>query len=122
MNKIQDKILLEYIWVDACNNPRFKTKIISKSQLPDYNNIITVLDDWNFDGSSTGQAEGRDSVVLIKPRALYLNPFVSYIESYLVMCDCWNKDETPHSTNRIVKLVETYSQRKNQFLTLCNNM
>lgn len=114
MSKIQDKILLEYIWIDADNNTRFKTKIVSKSQLSDYENLITVLEDWNFDGSSTGQAEGRDSDVLIRPRALYPNPFVSYIESYLVMCDCWNKDGTPHPTNQRVKLVETYSQCSDQ--------
>lgn len=114
MNKIQDKILLEYIWIDANDNPRFKTKIISKLKLPKYDNLIDILPEWNFDGSSTGQAEGRDSDVLIKPRSLYPNPFVSYIDSYLVMCDCWNKDGTPHPTNHRVKLVETYSQCKDQ--------
>lgn len=107
--QIQNKILLEYIWIDANDNPRFKTKILSK----DFFNP-SALPDWNFDGSSTSQAEGRDSDVLLKPRALYPNPFVSYIESYLVMCDCWNKDGTPHITNHRVKLVETYSQCKEQ--------
>ena len=111
---MQDKILLEYIWIDADDNPRFKTKIISKQKLPKYNNLIDVLPEWNFDGSSTSQAEGRDSDVLIIPRTIYPNPFVSYIESYLVMCDCWNKDKTPHPTNHRVKLVETYSQCKDQ--------
>ena len=109
MSKIQDKILLEYIWIDADNNPRFKTKIVSKDLFEP-----KKLPDWNFDGSSTGQAEGRDSDVLIRPKKLYPNPFVSYIESYLVMCDCWNKDGTPHLTNQRVKLVETYSQCRDQ--------
>lgn len=35
----------------------------------------------------------------IKPKSIYPNPYVSYIESYLVMCDCWNKDGTPYQTN-----------------------
>lgn len=30
---------------------------------------------WNFDGSSTGQAPGDDSEVLLKPRAIYPDPF-----------------------------------------------
>jgi glutamine synthetase len=111
MNKIQDKILLEYIWIDADDNPRFKTKIISKHI---FNPEAFALADWNFDGSSTSQAEGRDSDILIRPRAIYPNPFVSYIASYLVMCDCWNKDGTPHQTNSRVKLVETYAQCKEQ--------
>ena len=109
MNKLQNKILLEYIWIDANNNPRFKTKIITRDLFNP-----KALPDWNFDGSSTGQAEGRDSDVLIRPRSLYPNPFISYIESYLVMCDCWNKDGTPHLTNTRVKLVETYSQCEEQ--------
>lgn len=104
---IKDKILLEYIWIDSNDNTRSKIKIISKQI-----NNLTILDipEWNFDGSSTGQAEGRDSDVLIKPCSFYPNPFVNYIEAYLVMCDCWNKDGTPHETNHRVKLVETYSK------------
>lgn len=104
-SNINNKVLLEYIWIDADNNPRFKTKIISKDAFDN-----EPLADWNFDGSSTFQAEGKDSDVLIKPRTLYPNPFVNYIESYLVLCDCWNKDGTPHQTNHRVKLVETYSK------------
>jgi glutamine synthetase len=109
MNKFDDKILLEYIWIDADGNTRFKTKIISRDLFS-----TKSLPDWNFDGSSTGQAEGRDSDVLIKPKTIYPNPFIDYIESYLVMCDCWNKDGTPHSTNYRVGLVETYSKCKDQ--------
>lgn len=127
--QVQNKILLEYIWIDANDNLRFKTKILSKDFFGlnlnlnlnlkanlDHDHVQdpSILPDWNFDGSSTAQAEGRDSDVLIKPRAIYFNPFVSYIESYLVMCDCWNKDGTPHITNHRVKLVETYSQCKEQ--------
>jgi len=107
--KMLDKVLLEYIWIDGDGNPRSKNKVVNK-------NIVkcTNLPDWNFDGSSTGQAEGRDSDVLIKPRTLFPNPFVNYIESYLVICDCWNKDNTPHITNHRVKLVETYAKCKEQ--------
>jgi len=103
--KILSKILLEYIWIDTNGNPRSKTKILNRDIFN-----INALPDWNFDGSSTSQAEGKDSDVLIRPRSIYHNPFVNYIESYLVLCDCFNKDNTPHLTNHRVKLVETYSQ------------
>jgi glutamine synthetase len=103
--KIPNKVLLEYVWIDFDGNCRSKIKILNKSIFD-----INALADWNFDGSSTNQAEGRDSDVLIKARAVYPNPFVDYIEAYLVMCDCWNKDNTPHITNHRVKLVETYSK------------
>ena len=105
MFKIQNKVLLEYIWIDVDSNPRSKTKIVNKTLFDPTN-----LEEWNFDGSSTGQAVGTDSDVLIKPHSLYPNPFVDYMEAYLVMCDCWNKDGTPHKTNHRIKLVETYSK------------
>lgn len=104
-NLIKDKILFEYIWIDVEGNPRSKNKIISRALVD-----INSLPDWNFDGSSTGHAEGIDSDIIIRPRTIFPNPFVSYIESYLVLCDCWNKDGTPHQTNTRVKLVETYSK------------
>jgi glutamine synthetase len=104
LKKIEEKIQLEYIWIDNDNNIRFKTKIISNENFDLYN-----LPVWNFDGSSTGQAIGSDSDVLIKPINIYPNPFIDYIESYLVLCECWNKDGTPHITNHRVKLSETYS-------------
>jgi glutamine synthetase len=106
---IKNKILLEYVWIDTDGNTRSKNKIISRESVD-----LNSLPDWNFDGSLTGQAEGKDSDVLLRPRSLYPNPFVSYIESYLVMCDCWNKDETPHQTNYRVNLVETYSKCDDQ--------
>ena len=108
---IQDKILLEYIWIDSNDNTRSKIKIISK---PTSKLTISDISEWNFDGSSTGQAEGKDSDMLIKPCSLFFNPFVNYIESYLVICDCWNRDGTPHETNHRVKLVETYSKCETQ--------
>ena len=72
--KIPSKILFEYIWIDSNGNPRSKIKLINS------NNVgIDNIPDSNFDGSSTGQAEGKDSDVLIKPRSIYPNPFVNYI-------------------------------------------
>lgn len=106
---LMNKVLLEYIWIDAFNNTRFKTKILNINNKNSTININSIPD-WNFDGSSTGQAEGRDSDILLRPRTLYYNPFITYMESYLVMCDCWNKDGTPHSTNKRVKLEEIYAK------------
>ena len=43
-----------------------------------------------------GQAEGNDSEILIRPRALYRCPFrnITDVDSYLVMCDTYNRDGT----------------------------
>lgn len=54
---------------------------------------------WNFDGSSTGQAEGHKSDVILNPVRLYTNPFYKR-PSYLVLCECVNQDLSPHETNK----------------------
>ena len=53
-----------YFWIDADGNMRSKQRVMRNSaeELPP---------DWNFDGSSTGQASGENSEVVLKPRAKY---------------------------------------------------
>ena len=47
------------------------------------------LPDWNYDGSSTGQAEGYDSEVVLKPQRVYKNPFLTDRNAYLVLCETY---------------------------------
>jgi hypothetical protein len=49
---------------------------------------VKDLPDWNYDGSSTGQAPGTDSEVYLKPRAMYKDPFRGG-DNILVMCDTY---------------------------------
>ena len=52
---------------------------------------------WNFDGSSTAQADGSSSDCLLKPVAIFPDPDRN--SGYLVMCEVMNADGTPHATN-----------------------
>ena len=65
------------------------------------NKVITIevdekliLEEWTFDGSSTGQSlSATTSDVIIRPVRLYKNPLIiSSFESVLVLCECLNKD------------------------------
>jgi len=101
-------IILEYVWLDSKKNFRSKIKVV--------NNKISNLNDisnWTFDGSSTGQATGYDSDILLIPIYYTKNPFIDYTTSYLVLCECYNKDNTPHITNTRHKLIKTFSKCKN---------
>src|SRR4051812_14444858 len=49
---------------------------------------------WNFDGSSTGQAEGSNSDVYLKPVAIYKDPFMLGTNK-LVLCETFKYNKEP---------------------------
>lgn len=49
---------------------------------------------WNYDGSSTNQAPGHDSEVLLKPAAIFRDPFRGG-DNILVMCSTYRPDGKP---------------------------
>ncbi|KAK4702456.1 glutamine synthetase, partial [Phenoliferia sp. Uapishka_3] len=59
---------------------------------------IGELKEWNFDGSSTGQAEGRDSDVFLRPAAIFRDPFRGG-NNILVIAETFNNDGTPNKHN-----------------------
>ena len=85
------KNIIEYVWLDANNNIRMKTKIVDSF----LDITLDKLDLWNFDGSSTGQSNGVNSDVILKPIRLYKNN----THKYIALCECYNKDMTPHISN-----------------------
>lgn len=93
-----EKIKLEYIWLDGYlpeANLRSKTKI---AKVEDINKVsLRDCPNWSFDGSSTRQAEGSSSDCLLKPCAIY--PDTSRHNGFLVMCEVFNADNTPHPSN-----------------------
>jgi glutamine synthetase len=75
---------------------------------------LTDLPIWNYDGSSTNQAPGNDSEVLIKPQRIYPDPFNldnSSTKNLLVLCDTWLPDGSPHSTNTRVIAEKIFLQK-----------
>lgn len=91
------KYKFEYIWIDGYKpepSLRSKTKVLD---LEDYDGSLAPLPVWNFDGSSTRQADGWSSDCLIKPVAIYLDPHRE--NAFLVLTEVLNPDGTPHSSN-----------------------
>jgi glutamine synthetase len=87
---------LEYIWLDGYTpepNIRSKTKIYNSDAEPN----LEDLPIWNFDGSSTMQAEGKFSDCLLKPVKMIKDP--QRKAAYLVLCEVLNPDMTPHQSN-----------------------
>jgi asparagine synthase (glutamine-hydrolysing) len=105
------KIRAEYIWIGGiepegdirCKTRTLDGPITSIDQLPD----------WNYDGSSTNQADGNDSDVIIKPRALFRDPFRGE-NDVLVMCDAYFGNGKPIPSNTRAAAQEIFDKVQDQ--------
>lgn len=72
---------------------------------------MSELKEWNFDGSSTGQAEGHNSDVFLKPAAFFPDPFRGG-DNILVMAETYNNDGTPNKFNHRYECAKTMEAAK----------
>lgn len=85
-------MLAEYIWVDGSQPYRL---LRGKTKVFDVRPEKFPL--WNFDGSSTNQADGESSDCILKPVFVCDDPF--RYDGALVFCEVLTPDLEPHSTN-----------------------
>ncbi|KAL4303394.1 hypothetical protein GQ457_10G018680 [Hibiscus cannabinus] len=89
------KIIVEYIWIGGSG-----MDLRSKSRtLPGPVTDPSELPLWNYDGSSTDQAPGNDSEVILRPQAIFKDPFRRG-NNLLAMCDCYTPAGDPIPTNK----------------------
>ncbi|XP_064457578.1 glutamine synthetase-like [Ornithodoros turicata] len=84
-----------YIWIDGSGEGlRSKTRTVEHEPVSPED-----LSVWNFDGSSTGQADGSNSDVYLYPVAVFRDPFLGG-PNKLVMCETYKHDNKPHESNK----------------------
>ncbi|EPQ62634.1 Bgt-4740 [Blumeria graminis f. sp. tritici] len=108
--------MAEYIWIDAVGGVRSKSKTLT-SIPPSGEFTVDDLPEWNFDGSSTGQAPGDNSDVYLRPVAVFPDPFRG-APNILVITECWDPDGTPNKYNHrheAAKLMEAHKAQKPWF-------
>jgi len=110
---------LEYIWLDGSNPQQIRSKIkFIKSNwnadalLNQYKSKSLEAPIWNFDGSSTGQADTSNSELLLKPVNYFLNPFTN--DGIIVVCEVTNVDGTPHSTNTRASMIDLLEENDDE--------
>ncbi len=89
----------EYIWLDGAAPTaqlRSKTRLIASPE--DRAVALTDFPRWSYDGSSTYQADGGDSDLLLEPVTFVPDP-IRGAPHHLVLCEVLNADGTPHATN-----------------------
>lgn len=103
-----------YIWIDGAqptHTLRSKTRVFKHPKGP-----MTLKDfpEWGFDGSSTYQADGFDSDLILSPACFVNDPLLTD-QSYLVLCEVLNPDNTPHKSNKRAKLRELMQNGASDF-------
>jgi glutamine synthetase len=98
--------ILEYIWLDSVNNFRSKIKVI-----PDLSKY-DICQEWNYDGSSTGQAYTESSEVIILPCDFFSNPLIE--NSTLIICDTYDKNRIPLSNNNRWNANKIFNKNKEE--------
>ncbi len=93
------KLIATYVWLDAAGDLRSKRRVLASDarELKD-----VPVSDWAFDGSSTGQSEGHDSDLILRPvkEGVYPDPFGREgTLDCLVFAEVLSADGTPHKTN-----------------------
>lgn len=89
-----ENVQVMYIWIDGTGeNVRCKTKTMDFE--PKEPSECPI---WNFDGSSTGQAEGSNSDVYLYPAALFNDPFRRG-KNKLLLCETYKYNKAPTESN-----------------------
>merc|ERR1711863_179449 len=96
-----------YIWIDGTGEGlRSKTKTLEKKPAS-----VDELPIWNYDGSSTYQAEGSNSDTYLKPVKMYPDPFRRG-DNILVMCETYKYNKEPTETNHRKLCLEVMNKAK----------
>ena len=96
--------ILEYIWLDSEKKFRSKTRVL--------NSLEGGIPVWNYDGSSTNQAEVNNSEIILIPGAIFPDPFRGGKESVLVLCSTYtSREQKPTQTNGRHQAVEFFKEQ-----------
>lgn len=95
---VHDMRQAEYIWLDGEETQQVR----SKARIVEVDNASSLDPDaypsWGYDGSSTYQADGSDSDLILQPVSVVKDP-IRGGNSTLVLCEVFNPDGSPHPTN-----------------------
>ncbi|KAF5909397.1 Glutamine synthetase, partial [Clarias magur] len=104
-----DKVQAMYIWIDGSGEGlRCKTRTLDSEP-----KTIEELPEWNFDGSSTSQAEGSNSDMFLIPKAMFRDPFRKD-PNKLVLCEVLKYNRKTAETNHRQMCEKIMSMVKNQ--------
>lgn len=90
--------VLEYIWIGGKGEIRSKTKVLTNYEICNVDNFP----EWNYDGSSTWQADSnKNTEVILKPCAIFKDPLrnIKNANCFLILCDTYDEFDNPLKSN-----------------------
>ncbi|KAM6547509.1 hypothetical protein CsatB_019185 [Cannabis sativa] len=105
LSNTNEKIIAEYIWIGGGSSMDLRSKART---LPSHVTEPAKLPKWNYDGSSTNQATGDNSEVILHPEAVFRDPFRGG-KNILVICDAYTPGGDPIPTNKRNSAAEIFS-------------
>ena len=116
MPATKQPVAVEYVWCSGANaHHDIRSKVCTlectaaeiESYREDPSILLEKLHRWNFDGSSTGQAKGKDTEILIKPVRVYRHPFITELPSFVALAECFlpSGEPTPDNTRALAREV-----------------
>ncbi len=100
-------VYTEYLWLDGhqpTQELRSKTRLLPHIEGQAIN--INFFPDWGFDGSSTYQATGEHSDLILRPVAFCKDVLRGEGVAYVVMCEVFQANGKAHSSNQRALLRE----------------
>jgi glutamine synthetase len=107
-----NKIILDYVWIGGNNELRSKIRVFKLDkniETMDKKILLSQLE-WNYDGSSTQQADGDDSEITLKAVNMYPEPI--YAEKrYFIICDTYKSNGEPAKNNNRKLALELFNTK-----------
>jgi len=102
------KVQCEYIWIGGTGmDIRAKTRTLPKKV-----NDVKEIPPWNYDGSSTGQADGSYSEIWLQPIRYVHDPFRGG-DNILCLCETRNaKSMRPTLTNKRAHALKIFNNKR----------
>lgn len=98
-----------YVWIDGTGEKlRGKTRTFEEPPKD-----VSELPEWNYDGSSTGQAQGSNSDCYLKPVRIFPDPF-RCDPHILVLCEVLDSDKNAAATNHRFSCNKTMTKVKSE--------
>ena len=105
--------VLEYIWIGGKGEIRSKTRVFNHSTNP----LGAYIPKWNYDGSSTWQADSNQNTeVILNPCAIFNDPLrnIQNANCYLILCDTYNEKDEPLQTNSRIVAKEIFNKNEEE--------